>query len=341
MIRLLTIIFICICCFTSCKRQHHIVTPAFFYWKTVYHLGTAEKQALNELHCKKIYIRYFDVDVNVEGTILPNAIIRFTQKLDSSFEFVPTIFLTQRALSVIKLSDSLIFAKKLVTLIASIDTLALLHPHEIQIDCDWTSKNKELYFSLLRCIKAQLYLKDKLLSCTLRMHQAKFTGSSGIPPVDRALLMCYNMGNIKQPDNHNSILDADLAIEYLKSIAHYPLNLDIGLPIFQWCVLFRNNKFDGIVRDLEPLSLKNNENFSRHGNTFYCNRDTLLHNYYIHKGDKIRAEMPNLQEIDKLAKFASQQDNSRSLNIVFFHLDSLNLSKYPSHELETILDNFR
>ena len=339
--RFLIITIAFICCFTSCKKRHHFVTPAFFYWKTIYHLGNAEKQALKQLKCKKIYLRYFDADVNAGGTILPNAVIRFAQKLDTSFAYVPMVFITQRALAAIKTGDSILFAHKLVTLIASLDTLASLCPNEIQIDCDWTANNKERYFSLLRCIKAQSYIKDKLLSCTLRMHQAKFTGSSGIPPVDRALLMCYNMGNIKKPDDHNSILDADLAKDYLNSIALYPLPLDVGLPIFQWCVLFRNNQFNGIIRDLDPISLSSNKYFSKHGNIFHCIRDTILNNYYIHKDDKIRAEMPNIHEIEKLAKYASQQDSSRNLNIVFFHLDSLNLIKYPPHELETVLNSFR
>ncbi len=281
------------------------------------------------------------MDIDAAGTMLPNAVLRFTDKPDTSLQYVPTVFITQRAIAALQRTDTTVLAQKIITLIASLDSMAGIIPEEIQMDCDWTVKSKEAYFAVLRVLRQQPFMQHKKLSCTLRLHQTKYSGTSGIPPVDRAMLMCYTMGNIKNPEDHNSILDADLAKEYLGSIKHYPLPLDIALPIFQWSVLFRNNQFNGILRDMDPVTFKANVYFSKHGNVYTCLKDTQINHYLIHEHDKIRVEMPGKDEISRMAKFAASQDSAREISIAFFHLDSLNLSKYPPHELETILNSFR
>ncbi|SDF10039.1 hypothetical protein [Chitinophaga filiformis] len=66
---------------------------------------------------------------------------------------------------------------------------------EIQIDCDWTAGTREKYFHFLKALRH--YYPDKILSATIRLYPYKYTKKMGVPPVDRGMLMCYNLGDIK------------------------------------------------------------------------------------------------------------------------------------------------
>ena len=52
------------CCIFSCndKKAARTVEPSFYYWKSVFKLSGFEKQRLDSLHVKTIYIKFFDVD---------------------------------------------------------------------------------------------------------------------------------------------------------------------------------------------------------------------------------------------------------------------------------------
>ena len=71
-----------------------------------------------------------------------------------------------------------------------------------------------------------------MLSATIRLHQLKFIGESGIPPVDKGLLMCYNMGDLHRLRISNSILETAELKKYIKQLSVYPLKLDVAfLPV--------------------------------------------------------------------------------------------------------------
>ena len=112
--------------------------------------------------------------------------------------------------------------------------------NEIQIDCDWTKYSKEKYFYLLKKIKE---LSDKKLSCTLRLYPYKYPDIMGVPPVDKATLMCYNLIKPLSQQNKNSILDIEELKKYLNEKKSSPLHLDIVLPTFYWTQLYQNNQF--------------------------------------------------------------------------------------------------
>ncbi|MGG2305049.1 hypothetical protein ACE4Z6_26875, partial [Salmonella enterica] len=93
-----------------------------------------------------------------------------------------------------------------------------------QIDCDWTLGTKEKYFSLLKRIKERMALP---LSCTIRLHQVKYQAKTGVPPVDRGMLMYYNMGHVEGATETNSIYDPANADKYVSYVKDYPLPLDV------------------------------------------------------------------------------------------------------------------
>jgi hypothetical protein len=255
---------------------------------------------------------------------------------------VPVIFITQNVLNKIPASGLEDLARHLTNLLYEKCVQSKITPAEIQIDCDWTANNKDKYFLLLNLCKKQAFFRGKTLSCTIRLHQISSPKASGIPPVDRGLLMCYNMGNLKLPGGNNSILDVNVAERYLYNLRDYPLPLDVALPLFSWCLLYDNeNRFTGILRDVQESDLNNNKLFGGRGKNLYAvNKDTIWKGYNLRKNETVRYESCTETELYKLAGFVATKMNGPSFSLIFYHCDSAVLSKYNNYELEKIYHFF-
>jgi len=327
--------------FSSC-HSHHDVIPAFYYWKTIYKPTESELQKLRALHCKRMYLRLFDVDRDaVTKQIIPVAPLS-ARHLDTGFEYVPDIFITQKTVQTLTAAEIPALADNINSYAQELCANMSIVPPEIQMDCDWNSTTKDVYFALLKALKERPFFKGKALSCTIRLYQAKYTLRNGIPPVEKGLLMCYNMGNLKKYGNDNSILDVSDTKEYLRYIDKYPLPLDIALPLFSWCVLFRGQQYKGILREVSTESIASEHWLAKEKENLYrSTADTSWHGYHIQKGDKIRTEIVTYSDVKSIAAFTTRKVKNMSLNLVFFHCDSLILSKYTNHELETIIDCYR
>lgn len=325
----------------SCEKKHHVVNRGFYYWKTVYAPTQFESATLRKLRVQTMYIRLFDVDA-AKNHIYPVAPVRLPASPDPSYKYIPAIFITQRALLALTPANISSVAASISSMAAGICAGGNITPREIQIDCDWTSSTRTRYFELLRALKSTGFFKGKLLSCTIRMHQIKYTNSSGIPPVDKGLLMCYNMGNMKKPGNHNSILDRDVAERYLSGISAYPLRLDIALPVFSWSLQFHGQQFGRILRDVPKDLLEGNQLFRKRNERMYqCLADTLWMGYHLSRNDVIRVEDCDQQTLESVAAYTAKRVNNDSLNVIFFSCDSITLSKHSVNELETIYDRYR
>ena len=161
-----------------------------------------------------------------------------------------------------------------------------------------------------------------------------------MPPVDRGLLMCYNMGNLKDPATLNSILETNELKKYTGSLSTYPLPLDIALPLFEWKVLFRNNIYKGLIQTL-PDSLLTSSFTKKEKNRITILKDTLLAGYDLKKNDVLRNEKSDYPEIISTAEEINKLLLNNTLTVSLFHLDSLTLSKYSTYELENIYSSFR
>jgi len=340
---LLAVISCMLCFFYSCDHHHHSISPGIYYWKTVYGPGQYELQKLQQLKCRNMYLRLFDVDWSErDHEAIPIAPIRLPQHLDTIFNYIPVVFIKQEVLLHFKDSSTTALAEHIAAMMRGICEAPGINPKEVQIDCDWTSGTRDIYFSLLKELRKQQWFSGKILSATIRMHQVKYKSTIGIPPVDKGLLMCYNMGNIKKYDAKNSILDPDEAERYLEYLPAYPLELDVALPLFDWCLLFRDKHFKGILRDIPVVALKEVGLFEKaRYNMYTCTKDSMWNGYELKKGDDLRPENAAYADILEVAKYTSQKIKQNSLNIVFFHCDSITLSKYSDDELEKVLDCYR
>jgi hypothetical protein len=336
--RLLIPLLLLLC--LSCSRRSHTVTRGMYYWKTVFNPTDYERKRMTEAGCKDLYLRCFDVVKEGSGRVRPVGLLRNLPDSLNGMHFVPVVYITQEALNTTTGADLPELAANMARLLGSLWN-GKTPPDEVQIDCDWTAGNRDRYFGLLRALRGQPFFRGKRLSCTIRLHQIRFQSRSGIPPVDRGLLMCYNMGSLKKPGAHNSILNPQLAEDYLQHLRDYPLALDVALPLFDWSLLFRDEKLRGIMRDVSPEMIAASPLFREAGtNLFTCLADSSFAGYELRRGDIVRTEISERKDILRIANFVAGRLRNDSLRVLLFHCDILPLAKHPYDELEAIYSAF-
>jgi len=320
-----------------------ITNRAFYYWKSVYNLTGFEKNYLSRLRVNTLYIKMFDVTWNDETkSAIPAAQIQFKDTSYKLFTIIPVIFITNETLMNTNVAGVDELAGKICKLLATIIYQNNLNkPYEIQFDCDWTETTKEKYFHLLKLARAQLNqfgFSTAKISATIRLYQCKYLFKTGVPPVDKGMLMCYNMGNLKNPGTKNSILESDELRKYISSLNTYPLQLDVAFPLFDWKVLFRNGMYAGLIKELPDSLLQHSSSVIVNNNRYTFLKDTIIENYSFKNSDVLREEQSNYDEIITVGKLIGSKLQPQKMNIILYHLDSLTLSKYTENEMENMFD---
>ena len=129
------------------EREELSESNAVYYWRTDFRLDSTEWAFLQCNHINKVYCRYFDVVINEEGAEpRPNATISFSSTLPDSIELIPTIYITEDCMH----QKHQGLAEKIVKRIRQMNETNDIKPvSEIQIDCDYTSKSKKVYYQFL------------------------------------------------------------------------------------------------------------------------------------------------------------------------------------------------
>ena len=221
-----------------------------YYWRTDLRLDSTERAFLSQYNINKVYCRYFDVVMNDDDTEpSPNATISFSDTLPAGIELIPTIYITEDCMH--KPHKDL--AKKIVDRILQMnETNDISNVHEIQIDCDYTSKSRQTYYKFLEEVRHQLSSKKYQLSTTIRLHQL----SMPAPPADYGVLMVYNTGNPLKWQERNPILDYRDVYPYLSRLDDYPLPLATAYPVYQWIRNIQNVRVEHTVEAEEILKVK-------------------------------------------------------------------------------------
>lgn len=325
--------------------QGHRELNSVYYWKTVFHLDSADIAFIKKHDIERIYLRMFDVSEDTyahakEEKTVPNASVRIDYPdnylLKDSLgdkEFVPVVYITLNALKAMKGNEG-ILARNIVTRVRNMcEYHSIPNVYELQLDCDWTQSTEKSYFTLCDSVKhvaADLQLPWRL-SSTIRLHQL----SGSVPPVDNGVLMVYNTGSFNNPDAANSIIDANDVEPYLKHLPSYQLHLDVAYPTYSWQLLFRKRQFIGL---LNGLNLTDTTQFSNRGrNVYVAKRDIPYNNRVILKGDMVRQETSDYEDISKVKRMIDRRLSGRDYSNILYHLDSENLSKYSDDEINKIL----
>jgi hypothetical protein len=317
-----------LCLFYSCKNKRQ--TPvSFYYWKQTFSLSSAQKKMMHSCGSKLLFIKFFDVIIDENQQVKPISKIDFQEPV--KIDVVPCVFVQNE---VFKHTDDVTsLAKKISKLILEIIAHQRLNVKEVQLDCDWTKGTRGAYFAFLESLKSELRNID--LVCTIRLHQIKYQESSGIPPVNKGLLMCYNMDDIDDITTPNSIVSSKVFKQYMNENISYPLKLDLALSIYQWGLVFRLGKLSVISNDLSLNELKSSYIKKIGGNTFIVNENTTLNETNLCKGDLIRHEASTSKELFQLIAIL-KQTNLKFEQLIYYHISQENLNSYHAATLSKI-----
>lgn len=336
--RCLTFFLIFFAACTPPQKENKIIR-SFYYWKSKFSLDPESKNALNKLEVSTVYVKYFDVVWDpVNKQPLPAAIVRADSGTEG-FDIIPTVFITNETMLQMDSMDIEKLSTGILKLIKSVNEVNRWETAgQVQMDCDWNATSKDKYFHLLDLLQQQD--TANIYSATIRLHQLKYAAKTGVPPVDRGLLMCYNMGNLKDIKTKNSIIDVDEMRKYTTGFYEYDLPLDYAFPLFSWTVLFRDNVYVGLLQnltkdDLESNCIKKSKNF------YEVKEQTSIKGYALQKGDVLRFEDSDVQTILDAQTLLYPKLQQDSFSVVLYHIDLSIFNKYAHHELETIYTGMR
>ena len=209
------------------------------------------------------------------------------------------------------------------------------------MDCDWTDGTREKYFDLLRNIKSGLS-NEKVLSATIRLHQVKYKEMTGLPPVDRGMLMYYNMGKITPEASHNSVFNASDAAKYIDHLSDYPLPLDVALPAYSWGIHIRNNEVIDLISTINSTAFANHPGFKRLDvSTFVAMQSFFYHGFYFMENDRIKMEEVTPEQSVIAAQQLKGKLKKATGSVAIFHVDSLIFTQYEKEDFEKVFDVYR
>lgn len=332
----------------SCKEEKKVsaVEPAFYYWRGNSSLEDGEIRAIKKMAVEKLYVKLFEVDYNeVQGNF------PYEKKRIDSYEYekldlikiVPVVFIkngifqynNQKSLD--QLADNIVFLLDKYQKEEYGEGKLTYEYDEIQIDCDWTKSTKDNYFYLLKKIKE---LSGKHLSCTLRLYPYKYPDIMGVPPVDKAMLMCYNLIKPLSQKDKNSILDVNELKQYLNERKEYPVHLDVALPVFNWSQLYQNNRFEKLL----SLTSKEIKTFAKEIKPLWyqVQRDTTIdYSTYLKAGDQIKCEEVSAQTIQEaIAIIKEKVVLDANVTVSLFDMSQSTLKNYSHEEITAMYSAF-
>lgn len=292
------------------ETEQTVVHNSIYHWRTTFALDSAERAFIEHHNINRIYLRMFDValEQNYETTlpeIVPIATTRFVDTIPANCEVVPVAYITIDALRAMQ-GEEAQYAHLIVErmkAMCSYNNCGTIK--ELQLDCDWTQTTRESYATLCRAAKDSLHKEDIALSITVRLHQLQ----EDPPPANRAVLMLYNTGALKEFDTHNSILDIKDVKPYIKPMK-YPIPLSYAYPFFGWGVKFKDEEFVAIVSAQDSTETDN---------------------------EHIRLERATYNEIAAVKELIESNLGKPQGGNILYHLDNTQLHNYTNNEIDQIL----
>ncbi len=315
----------------------HQVNPSFYHWQSTLALTEVEKLRMAELGADDLYLRYFDLDWSEQyQQVVPLAVLRVEEPLDKGQRVIPTIFITNRSFLQKGVEIEALAAQMATKINQLTERLGNPTIPQLQLDCDWTQSTRNAYFQLLEALRP--HFPDLLFSATIRLHQIKYPERTGIPPVDRGMLMFYNVDEVDDPATENSILDWSVAEAYLTPLPDYPLDLDLALPLFAWGIVFREGRLLRLLNNLRVSDVQDSERFHPQGEHWVeLLKSTYLRGHYLYRGDRLRLEAVSTSDLLQVAKALRPLLRNEKLHLAFYHLDTSTLKHYPHADLQQIV----
>jgi hypothetical protein len=321
---------------SSCGGEKLKPFVSFYYWKSNYKLDSTELNVLRDNKLQQLYVRYFDIvyDEAIKSAI-PVAPIVFEKK-DIVNPIVPVVFVKNRVFE--QLDSTAIFklVDSTINMVNTINKSVGIKCRAIQIDCDWTASTASKYFYFLQKIREKLdahedggtFASLAMLSATIRLHQVKYPEKAGMPPVDKGVLMFYNMGVINTSDV-NSIYDQKTSLQYLSKLSAYKLRLDIALPIFARGIQIRDGQVIALLNKMDNRDFKNKQEFTPITKNRYRAVSAFFKNGFNFKvGDEVKVEEVDEQSFGPMVADLKKYYPNQFQQVIFYDLDPVNISRY-------------
>jgi hypothetical protein len=179
------------------------------------------------------------------------------------------------------------------------------------------------------------------LSCTIRLHQVKYSRMVGLPPVERGMLMFYNLGRIDDQSEDNSIYNQEDALKYVSFTDKYPLPLDVVLPIFSWQVHYRGAWVANLLAGERAADISDTSWFHKIKRTTFSIKRSGFHNgTYFRSGDLLRHEKLQPNELMDAAALLSKHIGHLDSKIVFYDLNETTVKEYGTAQLKEVVSCF-
>ena len=280
-------------CSPASPAERPLPDRAFYYWRTTFRLSPAERRALAELHVTRLYIRMFDVEWSGGAAARVGAIAPEPgARIPDGIEAVPVVYLRADVFRHLPVGRTAGLARATWAEVRERAAWLGFAPRELQVDCDWTDGTRDPFFDFVRQLRAAAAPHEIALSATIRLHQVKYRERTGVPPVDRGMLMFYNMGRFSADPGARAIFDAKSAERYLARVSDYPLVLDVALPIWSWTLHVRDESVEGLMQSTDPDELAALPFLRRIADDRYeAVRNAFLHGTLLRAGDVLKIEV--------------------------------------------------
>ena len=338
--------FTLILCSSCSVAPPRPLVPAFFYWETTLNISKSEHELLDALACKKLYVKVLDIGRNVaSGEIEPYSLTEMSDTAGlSGIESVPCIFITNEVFQNISEAKMGWLADKIAGTLPRMGVFP-----GVLFDCDWTPSTRDAFFLFLKKMRNKLP-QGTSLEATIRLHQYKFPEQTGVPPVDRGMLMFYNTGDVDEEGERNTIFHPDDALKYVNGAPdNYPIPLDLALPLFSWGLIFREGELWKIIPG--PLPLDEMQNSGKYVETplsdpfasrlWEVKEGTFLGGHYLRPGDHLRVSAISPELLLKAAGLARNLDLADDASLAFFHLGIAGSEHFSAQLLDSVCKTVR
>ena len=316
----------------ACSHKHHHDVD-FYYWKSKCVIGETECDYFNQLGSKRLFVRLFDVSME-NGVVVPVGPIKGFEKdvlPNDSIAVIPVVFITNETFYNCTDDESIArLASNVSNGITHYMGKADIAYDEIQIDCDWTERTKDVYFRFLKKLAEQSGCD---ISCTLRLHQIRDREKTGVPPVGRGSLMCYATSRPMEGDTRNSILDMELLKAYTTNINDYPIDFDVILPIYSWGIVTNHLGQVKLVNGLTEDDLQTPMFEKQDNNLYLVKEDGFVQGLYVNSGFTIKIETITPELLAEAKQYLDHQID-RDFPWVYFHLSQGFLDRFTIDELK-------
>ncbi|SIT34686.1 hypothetical protein SAMN05421788_11841 [Filimonas lacunae] len=323
----------------ACKKNH-TATGAFYYWKSSYQLDSVQQEALQQAAGNRLYLHFFDIGwIDAQHRAVPQAVVQFTQTA-SHLNITPVVYITNKVFE--NIADSAIdsLARNTWQLVYGMCRRESITWKTLQTDCDWTLNTRDKYFTFLRVLKRYSH---KQLEATIRLHQVKYKERTGVPPVDKGILMYYNMGSLDANIDHpSSIYNEADAAKYIASVPRYPLQLDVALPVFSWAVHIRNGRVIQLYSKTRRSRLQHTGDFEQTGrNVFRATHSFFMGGTYVKENDIFKLEETGRKIAEKAAhQLAAVLPMNHQRTIVYYELSTFDPEEYQTKDFIRLSDCF-